>query len=85
MKIEVYKKCEKHYIPHSGKFLFENEEECPDCKMIETIDRKPFNKGWFGNFVPYWCRYKRKLYLIHGSIDYSYMHGYALDAYIVIE
>ena len=60
------------------KFLLQNEE------LIETIDRKPFNKGFFGNFVPHWCRYKKKVYLVHGSIDYAYMHGFDDDAYIII-
>ena len=54
-------------------------------KFIETIYRKPFNKGFLGNFIPHWCRYKRKVYLVRGSIDYSYMHGYDNDAYIVVE
>ena len=53
--------------------------------LIETIDRKPFNKGFFGNFVPHWCRYKREVYLVHGSIDYAYMHGFDNDAYIVVD
>lgn len=50
-----------------------------------TITRKPFIKGFFGNFVPHYCRYKRQVYMIQGSIDYAYMHGYEEDAYIVIK
>lgn len=53
-------------------------------KFIETIKCKPFNKGFVGNFVPHWCKYKGKNYLIRGSIDYSYMHGYDNDAYIIL-
>ncbi len=52
--------------------------------VVEVIDRKPFHKGFCGNFVPHWVRYKCKKYLVHGSIDSAYMHGYRNDAYIVI-
>jgi len=51
---------------------------------IKTIQREPFNKGFVGNFVPHWCRYKGKIWLIKGSIDHAYMHGYENDAYIEI-
>ena len=37
MRIRVYKKCNKHYIPDGN---------CSECKLIEVIDRKPFNKGF---------------------------------------
>ena len=75
MRIRVYKKCDRHYIP---------DENCKDCELIETIDHKPFNRGFIGNFVPQWCRYKNEEHLILGSIDCSYMHGYDDDAYIAI-
>ena len=75
MRIRVYKKCDRHYIP---------DENCKDCELIETIDRKPFNKGFIGNFIPHWVRYKNEKHLILGSIDYAYMHGYENDAYIAI-
>ena len=60
------------------KYLLQNEE------LIDTIERKPFNKNFFGNFVPHWCRYKKKVYLVQGSIDHAYMHGFDDDAYIII-
>jgi hypothetical protein len=76
LSIRVFKKCTKHYIPDG---------DCKDCQLIETIDRVPFNKGFIGNFVPHWCRYKNQRHLIRGSIDYSYMHGYDNDAFIVLD
>ena len=75
MKINVCKKIDK------------SKYQCwPDynLELIETIDRKPFNKGFIGNFVPHWARYKNEVYLVHGSIDHAYMHGFDNDAYIVI-
>ena len=75
MKIQVCKKKD------------ESKHHCwPDYNLdlIETINRKPFNKGFFGNFVPHWCRYKNQEYLVHGSIDHAYMHGFDNDAYIVV-
>lgn len=44
-------------------------------QTIGVIDRIPFNKGFFGNFIPHWARYKGKEYLVQGGIDYAYMHG----------
>ena len=80
MKVMVCRKRDKdkyhHYTPPTGFY---------NLKLIEEIDRKVFNKGFFGNFVPHYCRYKNEVYLVHGSIDHSYMHGYDNDAYIVIE
>jgi len=52
---------------------------------VETIERKPFNKGFFGNFVPHYCRYKNEVYAIQGSIDYAYMHGFNNDASIIVK
>lgn len=71
MRIKVYSFDPDHYIPEENHY-------------IETIERKPFNRGWMGNFVPHWTRYKRNIYLVKGSLSYSYMHGYDNDAYIVI-
>ena len=53
-------------------------------KLVEVIDRKPFNRGFIGNFIPHWCRYKGKEHLIHGSIDHAYLQGYQDDAYIIL-
>ena len=82
MKIHVCKKNdpEKYhcYDPYKGEHY--------NLTEIETIDRKPFNKGFVGNFVPHWCRYKNKVYLIHGGIDYSYMHDVDVNGmYIVVD
>lgn len=52
---------------------------------FKTINRKPFNKGFMGNFVPHYCRYKNEVHLIIGSIDYAYMHGYENDARIDVK
>ena len=76
MKIQVYKKCKKHYRPEPEK------NSC--CEFIETIDRKVYNRGMVGNFVPHFCRYRKEEHLVLGSIDYSYMHGYDDDAYIAV-
>ena len=75
MEIKVYKSNKK-----TKEWYRESELE-----YIETIERKPFHKGFFGNFIPYYCRYKNKVYSIYGSIDSSYMHGYDNDAYINID
>lgn len=70
MEIKVYTSDASYYL--------ENEE------LVDTIDRKPFNKGFVGNFIPHWARYKNQEYLIQGSIDYAYMHGFNNDAHIII-
>ncbi len=44
-------------------------------KRVSIIRRNPIVKGFFGNFIPHWARYQKKVYLIHGGIDYAYMHG----------
>lgn len=75
MEIKVYRSNTK-----TGEWYIEDQLE-----YIKTINRKPFNKGFFGNFVPHYCRYKTKVYQIFGSIDYAYMHGYDNDAYINID
>ena len=69
-KIEVYES--------DREFSLHNE------KLVKTIERVVFNKGWSGNFIPYYCRYKRKVYNIMGSIDSAYMHGYDNDAHIIV-
>ena len=75
IKIKVYRSNRS-----TGEWHRESELE-----YIETITRVPFHKGFFGNFVPHFCRYKNKVYPIYGSIDSSYMHGYYEDAYINID
>lgn len=47
-----------------------------DCPLVEVIDRKPFHRGFLGNFVPHYARYKGKVYLLRGDLDYAYMHGH---------
>ena len=71
MKIKVYKSEKSYYL--------KNEE------YIETVNRKSFNKGFVGNFVPHYCRYKNKIYTVLGSIDHAYMHGFDNDAYIIVD
>ncbi len=73
MKISVRK--------FTGKGSYLNVENSIE---IEVIKRIPFNKGFFGNFVPHFCRYKKKIYTIQGSIDYAYMHGFENDSFIII-
>ena len=34
-----------------------------DVEVLDAIERKPFHKGWFGNFVPVYVRYQQKEYL----------------------
>ena len=36
-------------------------------EILDTIQRKPFHKGWFGNFVPVYVRYQKKEYLLHSD------------------
>ena len=36
-------------------------------EILDTIERKPFHKGWFGNFVPVYVRYQQKEYLLHSD------------------
>jgi len=52
--------------------------------VVETIERKPFTKGWLGNFIPVYVRYKCKIYSLKGGWDYAYMHGEPSEAYITI-
>ncbi len=35
--------------------------------VLDIIKRKPFHKGWFGNFVPVYVRYEKKEYLLHSD------------------
>jgi hypothetical protein len=84
MKVKVFRRIDKdmqfhYYLDSFGKDVTYNLEH------IEDIDRKIFHKGFVGNFVPHYCRYKNKVHSVHGSIDHAYMHGYNYDAYIVIE
>lgn len=81
MDISVCRKID----PDKSHCLDPQGKEHYNLTVLETIDRKPFNKGFMGNFVPHWARYKGKEYLVHGSIDYAYMHGFDNDAYIVID
>lgn len=69
MKIHVCEKLEQ------GKYhAYDSVGKHYNLRVLETINRKPFNKGFVGNFVPHWVRYKTKKYLVHGGIDYAYMH-----------
>ncbi len=52
--------------------------------QVGVIDRKVFNKGFFGNFVPHWARYKGKELLVHGGIDYNYMHNIDVNGLYVV-
>jgi len=52
--------------------------------VITAINRKIFNKGFCGNFVPHFARYKNKVYQVQGGIDYAYMHGTPDEFYITI-
>jgi len=84
MKVKVFRRIDKdmmfHYYPDK-----EGNPVTYNLEHIEDIDRKVFHKGFVGNFVPHWCRYKNKEYSVHGSIDHAYMHNYNNDAYIVIK
>ena len=42
--------------------------------LIEVVERKP-HAEMCGNFNPHWVRYHGKDWLVHGGIDYAYMHG----------
>lgn len=53
-------------------------------KVIEVIKRIPFHKGFVGNFVPVYVRYKSKVYFLHGGWDYAYMHGTPTEAWIEV-
>ena len=76
ISIKVMKRVSKEISPNCTQY---------DMEEIELINRIPFNRGFIGNFVPHYCRYQSKVHLIRGSIDYSYMHGFDNDAYIVID
>jgi len=81
MEINV---CEKIDQNLSEYFDQNGNGEHYNLKEIEIINRKPFNRGFFGNFVPHYVRYKNKEYILHGGIDYAYMHGQPSFNYIVI-
>jgi len=70
MKIEV--RTKKDYIKNTGG------------EIIKIIDRKPFNYGFMGNFIPHWVRYQNKEYLLKGGIDAAYIQGEQEEAYIKI-
>ena len=56
-------------------------------EVIETIKRKPFHKGWFGNFVPVWVRYVGKEYLLksdNGDVSDPFRGGDIGNFYIEI-
>lgn len=55
-----------------------------NLEEISIIERKPFNKGSVGNFIPHFCRYKNKKYLVHGGIDYAYMHDVNPDGFYIV-
>jgi len=44
-------------------------------KLLVVVNRVPINHGMFGNFNPFWIRYKGKEHYLHGGADYAYMHG----------
>jgi hypothetical protein len=46
-----------------------------DGEVVEVVERKPFHKGFVGNFVPHYVRYKNTIHYLFGGIDYAYMHG----------
>lgn len=56
-----------------------------NLELVETINRKPFHKGFVGNFVPHYCRYKNKEYYVFGGIDYAYMHDIDRNGLYIIE
>ncbi len=43
-------------------------------KLVTIINRVVYHRGWVGNFVPHFCRYKNQEYQVFGGIDYGYMH-----------
>jgi hypothetical protein len=64
---------------------FNPEGEHYNLRVLEFIKRKPYHKGMVGNFCPHYCKYEHREWLIHGSVDYAYMHGYSGDAHIIVE
>ena len=49
-----------------------------------SITRVPIIES-IGNFNPHFIRYKRKIYIVQGGVDYAYMHGerpLGIDYYI---
>lgn len=56
-----------------------------DGKFIEVIERIPFHRGFVGNFVPVYVRYKGKEYFLEGGWDYAYMHGTPERAWITLK
>ena len=73
MEIEV--RSEKIY--KNGKFIGGN--------VLKTINRKPFNRGFVGNFVPHWVRYNKEEYLLKGGIDSAYIQGEPVENYIELK
>lgn len=65
-----------HFDPYNRKHY--------NLMQVGVIDRKLFNKGFCGNFVPHWVRYKRKQFLVHGGIDYAYMHNVEMNGFYIV-
>ena len=53
--------------------------------ILKIIERKPFQTGFVGNFIPHWVRYNKKEYLLHGGIDSSYIQEQEIETYIEVE
>lgn len=61
------------------------ELRCKDTgNSLGTIERKPFHKGFVGNFVPHWVRYLCKVYQLQGGWDTAYIRGKPDEAYIEV-
>ena len=78
MKIHICRKIDEDKF-HSFSVDGDNLE------LVEIVDRKPFHRGFVGNFVPHYCRYKNKEYYVFGGIDYAYMHDIDRNGLYIIE
>ena len=58
---------EKRTIEVRTKAVFNYDKMDTEADVLDTIQRKPFHKGWFGNFVPVYVRYQKKEYLLQSD------------------
>ena len=58
----------KRQVQVRTKAVFNYEKMDTEAEVLDVIQRKPFHKGWFGNFVPVYVRYKNKEHLLKSDL-----------------
>ena len=80
MKKQIEVRTERVFNGHTLKYV--------GGEVITVIKRKPFHRGWFGNFVPVWVRYQREEYLLksdNGDVSDPFRGGDIGNFYIEVK